>query len=95
MSRAPGLAVLALAALAGCGGPATGVPGGGTCPSPDPVRDGPLVDAIRLETPAPVAAILARDPSDIRARAALDIISGARPDRDQAACFAPYLQGPI
>ncbi|MGB3556832.1 MAG: hypothetical protein WBA25_19575, partial [Jannaschia sp.] len=62
------------------------------CPDPDPSRDGPLVDAIRADDPRPVQAALARDPGDVRARAALAVISGqGRPDPAQAACFAPYL----
>ncbi|MEM7643946.1 MAG: hypothetical protein AAF366_15675 [Pseudomonadota bacterium] len=63
----------------------------GTCPSPDPVRDGPLVDAIRADDATSVAAQLARDPSDVRARAALVLISGEGTlDENEAACFTPY-----
>ncbi|WP_179380190.1 hypothetical protein [Jannaschia marina] len=64
---------------------------GGTCPAPDPVRDGPLVDAIRTGNAAPIDAALARDPADARALAARAVLTGARPDPDHAACFAPYL----
>lgn len=93
------LAVLALLGLAACGGsgataPARAVAAGGVCPDADPARDGPLVDAIRTGDARPVQAALARDPADARARAALAIVTGqGRPDPDQAACFAPYLEG--
>ena len=90
--------VLALA-LAACGVAPSGNPsvaravsaGGGICPDPDPVRDGPLVDAIRADDATSVEAALARAPDDPRARAAFAVISGeGRPDPNQAACFAPY-----
>ncbi|WGH77754.1 hypothetical protein [Jannaschia ovalis] len=92
-------ALLAIASLAGCGGAADApavarmsASDGGVCPAPDPVRDGPLVDAIRQGDPAPLRAALARDPSDARAAAALAVVTGRGPvDADQAACFAPYL----
>ncbi|MEM8851140.1 MAG: hypothetical protein AAGE03_14035 [Pseudomonadota bacterium] len=64
----------------------------GTCPSPDPIRDGPLVDAIRADDATSVEAQLARNPGDARARAALVLISGQGPlDENEAACFVPYL----
>jgi hypothetical protein len=88
------LLLAACAATPGGGNPsvARALAAGGTCPAPDPVRDGPLVDAIRLDDATTVEAILARDPGDARARAALALISGqGRPDPDEAACFAPYL----
>ncbi len=93
-------AVLLIVALAACAPPAgnpsaartASLSAGGTCPDADPVRDGPLVDAIRRDDATPVQATLARTPGDPRALAALAIISGqGRPDADQAACFAPYL----
>ena len=94
-------AIAALSVLTACGGAPTGNPSvarvanltaGGTCPDADPVRDGPFVDAIRRDDATVVEARLARDPGDLRARAALAIISGqGRADADQAACFAPYL----
>ena len=98
MIRASAFLVM-LAALTACGGPndagssATRIAAaGGTCPDADPVRDGPLVDAIRLSDAAGVRARLAADPGDARAQAALALITGqGRPDADQAACFAPYL----
>lgn len=83
--------------LAACGGGNSPAPravaqSDGACPSPDPVRDGPLVDAIRLDDPAPLRERLARDPDDARAAAALAVVTGRGPvDPDQAACFAPYL----
>lgn len=95
-----GLVVLALLTLASCGGVPPGgtaslaravASGGGTCPAPDPVRDGPLVDAIQTRDAGPVRAALSRDAADARARAALAVLEGQRPDPDEAACFAPYL----
>ena len=93
-----------LAALVACGGTggsdhsgrAVQISGpalaGGVCPSPDPVRDGPLVDAIRTGNRAPIEAALTRDPADARALAAQAIVTRrGTPDADQAACFAPYL----
>ncbi|SDY66098.1 hypothetical protein SAMN05444004_102265 [Jannaschia faecimaris] len=92
---------LALVSLAACGGSASSGGetaaartlsfGGGTCPDPDPVRDGPFVDAIRTGDARPVEAILAQRPDDPRALAAQAIIT-ARPPPDpaQAACFSPY-----
>ncbi|MEL6588221.1 MAG: hypothetical protein AAFY65_03495 [Pseudomonadota bacterium] len=66
--------------------------GSGVCPSPDPTRDGPLVDAIRRDDARSVEALLARTPEDTRARAALAVISGqGTPDPNEVACFAPYL----
>ncbi len=92
------VAILAVVALAGCGGGPSGggaalrsVSLGGTCPAPDPVRDGPLVDAIRRGDAGPVRAALVRNAGDTRAAAALAVIGGGRPDADEAACFAPYL----
>lgn len=94
------LGLVSLLALTACGGaaPSSGdaVAGvrlaAGTCPSPDPVRDGPLVDAIRTGNSVPIEAALARDPGDIRAAAALAIVTRqGTPDPSQAACFAPYL----
>lgn len=88
---------LVLAALAGCGAPPGGAAtraaaAGGLCPDPDPVRDGPLVDAIRRGDARAVEAALARDPGDRRAAAAALILAGrSGADPDQAACFAPYL----
>ncbi len=88
-------ALLAVALLAACGGgsvPSTDVAGPGLCPDPDPVRDGPFVDMIRLDDRAAVEAALARDPADPRALAARAIVTGrGRPDPAQADCFAPYL----
>ncbi|CTQ48652.1 hypothetical protein [Jannaschia donghaensis] len=96
------VALSAVLAVSACGGgaPSSGtspstlraVSGGATCPSPDPARDGPLVDAIRTGDAAPISAALARDPSDERATAAQAIVSGrGTADPNQAACFAPYL----
>ncbi len=94
---------LALCLLTACGGAPSGgtsaatrsvagaVSGGGTCPTPDPVRDGPLVDAIRAGNAAALRAVLARDGTDARAAAALALIEGKRPEANEAACFAPYL----
>lgn len=96
----PLLVCLALTACGG-GGPSSSaspaalraVSGGGSCPSPDPVRDGPLVDAIRTGNAAPIDAALARDPADARAAAARAVLTGrGTADADQAACFAPYLR---
>lgn len=96
------LGVLSVLTLAACGGAgpgastADGVAGlalaRGTCPSPDPVRDGPLVDAIRTGDAAPIRAALAANPGDPRATAALAIVTRqGTPDPSEAACFAPYL----
>ena len=96
-----GLTLLTVTLLVGCGGAPAGNPsiargvavGGGTCPDADPVRDGPLVDAIRRDDAGPVEARLASNPGDPRAQAALVLISGrGQADPDQAACFAPYLR---
>lgn len=96
------LTLLSILALAACAGGSTGNPSvgatslaaanGGVCPDADPARDGPLVDAIRRDDATPVEALLAVNPDDARARAALILISGeGRANPDQAACFAPYL----
>ena len=93
------LALAGLLALAACGGGAPAGPAApravaaatGTCPAPDPIRDGPLVDAIRARDATPVRAALARDGGDTRARAALAVITGdGAVDPAEAACFAPY-----
>lgn len=86
--------------LAACGAPApTGggrapaaiAAGSGVCPDPDPVRDGPLVDAIRTGSVGPIDATLARNPSDARAVAAKAVVDGrTSADPNQLACFAPY-----
>ncbi|WP_299814432.1 hypothetical protein [uncultured Jannaschia sp.] len=90
-----GATLLAIALLSACGGasaPVTEAAGPGLCPDPDPVRDGPYVDAIRQGDRATVEAALARDPTDPRALAARAIVTGrGRPDPAQADCFAPYL----
>ena len=90
-----GAALLAVALLSACGGgsmPPMEASGPSLCPDPDPVRDGPFVDAIRLDDLAAIDAALARDPDDPRALAARAIVTGrGRPDPAQADCFAPYL----
>jgi hypothetical protein len=91
----PLLPLLAACVDAGAGNPSVAravAAGDGLCPSPDPARDGPLVDAIRADDATAVEALLVREPSDTRARAALAVISGrGTVDPDEAACFAPYL----
>ena len=95
-----GLLFLALVSLTACGGGgatpgaapmARAVAGGGTCPDADPVRDGPLVDAIRTRDRAALERAAAS--GEPRAVAALALLRGQAADRDQAACFAPYLDG--
>lgn len=93
----PVFPLIVLALLAACGGPSTpaapraATSDGGICPDPDPIRDGPMVDAIRADDPRTPRAALALSPNDARAQAALAIITGrSTPDRNQTACFAPY-----
>ncbi|UWQ17646.1 hypothetical protein [Jannaschia sp. M317] len=91
--------ILTALMLTACGGGGNGptpraapaLASGGTCPDPDPVRDGPLVDAIRTGNAAPIQTALARDPADPRALAAQAVLTGrGAADPAQAACFAPY-----